>query len=311
MRWSPDISMQEPTAAKTALPPQSLEDAWAGYSILRLRFSFCSLGMKIPAFHAALWHGVIGARLRELDPIAYLAIWEKEQTAPYALRAQIGPTEIPEGERFGFDISLFGKATEYVGSVIAAVESASHALGQAVYQGQRGRAVLEDIHRVTPMGLLPVQLDSNEGAQELGIVGRSILEGTPQRAVPAIRLVLDVPLRLKDGGAFITEHPSFVQLLRRVLGRMRQLHPSNSAEQAKTLLQQARSIQSHGAVRWTTLQRWSARQQQSMAFGGLTGFLEYHGELQPFLPWLALGSWLHIGGKSTFGFGTYQLLTAE
>jgi len=310
MRWISTLPESTPQPPPTAAV-QSLEESWSTFPIVRLRFTLRSQGLSIPAFHASVWHGMIGARLREIDPLAYLAIWEKEQSAPYALRAPIGPTKISDGDTLFVEITLFGQAIAHLASVLAAVDAASSSLGQVVHQGQRGRAIIEEIYSVTPTGIRPVRLLSETELSALQILAGTILQAVPKHPTAAVRLILDAPLRLKDNGQFITQHPSFTQLLRRVFGRMRQLQPNSSAQQAKEILQHAVGISDHGSVRWMTLDRWSARQKQNMPFGGLVGFLEYHGALEEFLPWLALGAWLHVGGKSTFGFGTYQLQVAE
>ncbi len=37
------------------------------------------------------------------------------------------------------------------------------------------------------------------------------------------------------------------------------------------------------------------------------GEITYSGNLQPFMKMLYLGEWLHVGGKSSFGLGKYEL----
>ena len=44
-----------------------------------------------------------------------------------------------------------------------------------------------------------------------------------------------------------------------------------------------------------------------MPFGGLLGETVYRGELAPFIPWLTLGQWIGVGGKTSFGLGLYEL----
>jgi len=46
-----------------------------------------------------------------------------------------------------------------------------------------------------------------------------------------------------------------------------------------------------------------------MKFGGLLGTITYAGDLEPFIPYLALGEWIHIGGKTSFGLGKYNIVT--
>jgi len=311
MHWSTPFANIQNSIEPKPHPAVGLHEAWQDYRLLRLRFRIRSLGLHLPYFHGALWHGVIGARLRELDPLAYLELWENERCGAYALHAPLGPEFIPEDELFGFELSLFGDAIRHTPSLIAAVDAATHALGMTQPNHQRGRGILEEVWQVTPNGMTPLNLHTQQEVDELGISVSAILNNIPEGASPAVRLILDYPLRLKHNGILVKQHPDFATLLRRILGRMRQLHPVNAAEDARRLLDLAKQISSHGAVRWGDLQRWSARQQQEMVFGGLIGFLEYHGHIQPFLPWLALGEWLHIGGKSTFGFGSYQLQIAE
>jgi CRISPR/Cas system endoribonuclease Cas6 (RAMP superfamily) len=44
-----------------------------------------------------------------------------------------------------------------------------------------------------------------------------------------------------------------------------------------------------------------------MKFGGLLGEIRFQGNLQPFIPYLQMGEWCHIGGKTSFGLGKYRL----
>jgi hypothetical protein len=47
-----------------------------------------------------------------------------------------------------------------------------------------------------------------------------------------------------------------------------------------------------------------------MALGGVVGNWTLTGELAPFLPYLHLGQWLHVGKEATFGLGGYRLQIA-
>lgn len=61
------------------------------------------------------------------------------------------------------------------------------------------------------------------------------------------------------------------------------------------------------SLRWCDWQRYSHRQQQKMALGGVIGGLSLEGPLQPFLPALYRGQWCHLGKNATFGMGRYTL----
>jgi len=60
-------------------------------------------------------------------------------------------------------------------------------------------------------------------------------------------------------------------------------------------------------MQWDDWDRFSGRQKKWMKFGGLTGDVSYSGDLQPFMEILKLGEWIHIGGKTSFGLGKYNL----
>jgi len=62
-------------------------------------------------------------------------------------------------------------------------------------------------------------------------------------------------------------------------------------------------------LKWDDWDRFSGSQKVWMKFGGLTGSVTYAGDLQPFYDLLTLGEWLHIGNKTNFGLGKYELST--
>lgn len=83
-------------------------------------------------------------------------------------------------------------------------------------------------------------------------------------------------------------------------------------EAKQALLEQAKevTVRSHDLL-WDDWARYSGRQKEWMQFGGLLGSVTYEGELSPFMPWLALGEWLHVGGKTSFGLGKYRIVLEE
>jgi len=44
---------------------------------------------------------------------------------------------------------------------------------------------------------------------------------------------------------------------------------------------------------------------QRMPFGGRLGEIAFEGDLTPFWPFLVLGEHVHVGKKTSFGFGQY------
>jgi len=56
-------------------------------------------------------------------------------------------------------------------------------------------------------------------------------------------------------------------------------------------------------------QRFSKKEQTHLPFGGLKGQMSYFGEISQTLPLLIIGEQLHVGAKTTFGLGKYQLIS--
>jgi hypothetical protein len=60
---------------------------------------------------------------------------------------------------------------------------------------------------------------------------------------------------------------------------------------------------------WKSWSRVSGRQNKEIKMGGLTGQVTYEGHLQPYLPLLCLGELVHVGKKTVFGNGQYQIMS--
>jgi len=71
--------------------------------------------------------------------------------------------------------------------------------------------------------------------------------------------------------------------------------------------QLAETITIKPELKWQNWTRYSNRQHQKMLLGGVTGQFNLQGDLQEFLPFLALGQYLHVGKNTTFGLGRYLI----
>lgn len=133
-------------------------------------------------------------------------------------------------------------------------------------------------------------------------------------AVETLTLHIHTPLRLQHEGHPLDAHALrprtlLAQLLRRT-NLMLDLHLGIRPVpfDARALVAQAETLQDdRRGLRWKDWIRYSSRQQQEMALGGVLGDWVLHGNLAPFLPWLVLGQWLHLGKNATMGMGGYRL----
>ncbi len=120
------------------------------------------------------------------------------------------------------------------------------------------------------------------------------------------------PARIVAAGALASQLP-FVTLFRTLLRRLALLayfHCGQSADlqEMRQLIAQAREVkikESH--LHWWDWKRYSTRQRTAMKLGGVVGQVSYEGELEPFVPYLRAGEFLHVGKGTSFGLGKYVL----
>ena len=119
------------------------------------------------------------------------------------------------------------------------------------------------------------------------------------------------PTRIIYEGRLMNELPFHV-FLQRLLGRISSLsyfHCGESLEMDfKEFIAQATLVEiTKSRLSWYDWTRYSSRQDRRMKLGGLLGSVTYSGELEPFLPFIALGQYVHVGKNATFGLGKYRI----
>ena len=128
----------------------------------------------------------------------------------------------------------------------------------------------------------------------------------------ALTVHLLTPTRITHEGQ-ITDKLPFHLFWRRLIGRISALayfHCGESLElDFKGLIAPSGNGPNGSAasLRWHDWTRYSSRQNQKMQLGGLVGEVTYAGNLAAFLPFVALGAFLHVGKNATFGLGKYKV----
>ena len=199
------------------------------------------------------------------------------------------------GETFQCELTLFANATQHIAIVQAAVEYLGGQLGLGYNRGKFKILDLKDETYQTKTQYFP----SNPQYLSLDLVTR---------------------LRLKSDGQLQKTFFPFSLLIARLLGRLKTLqqiyHPETKAvdpQNYQQLMQQAQTVTTlnTASMYWDDWSRYSGRQKEWMKFGGLLGSIHFQGNLQPFIPYLQMGEWSHIGGKSSFGLGKYTINYGE
>ena len=125
-----------------------------------------------------------------------------------------------------------------------------------------------------------------------------------------IALEFLTPTSIKVNGRWIREL-TFEHLVRNLLRRIRFLNYFHCGEDldvdARALITASASVRHASDFRWLRADRYSYRAESSIPMDGFVGKVRYSGELEPFLPFICLGEYLHIGHHTAFGHGQYRL----
>lgn len=249
--------------------------------------------IHLPEYKGSTFHGGFGRALHAISPI-----WSKYFLAPKSNAGHALPspyvllppldekTTYEAGENFSLNLTLFGEANQHHALIQAAVEY----LGRRYGLGYRyGKYSVQEITTSKPP-------DTGAAAPETG----------------KIKLQLATRLRLKHNNRLSRQAPDFPQLISRLSGRIKSLEHAYAGTTDSLIPEinpdQTHNIKHQDHTNWEDWERFSGRQKTRMKFGGLLGEITYEGDLQPYLPLLRLGEWVHIGGKTSFGLGKYQLI---
>ncbi|WLE99168.1 MAG: CRISPR system precrRNA processing endoribonuclease RAMP protein Cas6 [Candidatus Electrothrix communis] len=271
--------------------------------------------LRLPPYKGSALHGAFGHALKRISPFYYQQICEPgndgAKPKPFVL---LPPLEIeeqyPVGHLFTCELTLFGKAELFFPICHAALEFLGREMGLG---HDRGKFSVVGVERACPFGADRSPTDVQ------ALTCQDIAETCP---IPVIddRLAIHLPtrLRLKADGRLLSHVPEFDLFLARLLGRINTLSSLYGGgrmvepelrDQLITLAQERiRLDPDRTDACWRDLPRFSGRQQQWMKFGGLLGSVTWQGtaeDFRPFLPYLAIGEWIHVGGKSSFGLGKY------
>jgi hypothetical protein len=260
-------------------------------------------------FAGPLWHGGFGLALKRHFPGVFELLFAEQDRLGrlYALQPPTAP--VRPGEPFEMGVNLFGAATDHaIACAMALTRVGEMGLGEhrgrflfdrAWVAGSEQRPFLE-----ASAGLVawPAAISANDWLSRAG----SDQDST--------RVTLATPLCIKENNENFFGPLPFSHLVRRLHGRLAQL--CEAAGEAKPLAAETVAAQlqaagevtlEHSALRWQEIKRRSSRTRHTMGFGGMTGSLDYRGDLAPFAGLLALGEIMQLGGKTAFGFGCIRI----
>jgi hypothetical protein len=234
---------------------------------------------------------------------------------PFVIKPPLETKEIyAPGERLSFDVVLIGKIRDYLPYFIVTFKELSHVglgrdrtpldLVSVESLGMNGDAV-PVYSRETNLVQPPQDTLSWEGV----IHSNGYKNGFGNARAVTLRFL--TPTMLKVDGALLRV-PSFATILKRLRDRINALSYfycgkgldidfkafGDQAEKVKTIAD---------STRWVESARYSRRREVTHDLSGFVGEVSFEGDLAPFVPYLKLGEYVHVGKNAVFGNGWYEI----
>ena len=305
------------------------------FPVARYRFEWQAVTpVRLPDYAGSMLRGAFGHALRQLACMTrqkectgcpllatcpYPAIFQPPPPAVHALQKfsaipvpyvieppEYGARLLAPGETFSFGLVLIGRALGELPLIILAWRRAlapgvgagegTAELVRVVHCGEAGE---EEIHRPETGAV---------ATHEQSITRRTAGDGASGRTT--LRIL--TPLRLQQNGRALPPEKLDARTLLMALVRranlLAEFHGNGPlVENFSDLLAASAEIRGDKRLVWRDWTRYSSRQQQKMALGGVVGEWTLEGPLAPFFPYLDLGQWLHVGKEAAFGLGRYRL----
>jgi hypothetical protein len=250
---------------------------------------------------------------------------------PFVIEAPSpGVVRLVAGDELSLGLVLLGRAVDYLPHFILAFREIDRfAQGPATGPGanvrleefavERGGSGGREAGKGTAPSLDGVVWCADDPRRVAGgpvLTGREILTraaaGTTEATggddgLKALTITFQTMTRLKHEAGY-ARRPEFPVLVRSLLRRVSNLlyfhGGADLGVDFRDLIARAGQVSlAHDGTCWQDWTRYSSRQGAAMDLGGFVGEARYAGDLDPFLPLLLLGEYVHVGKNATFGLG--------
>jgi hypothetical protein len=297
-----------------------------GFSFACYRFTLrLANAARLPGYKGDVFHRALGLGLARVGPRFGQLFYQPQkppdwphpgQTPPKPFmlippleeRQDYGPGDIME-----LGLILYGEALQYLMIAFAALEAVGQSRG---LDRGRGRFRIEEVAQFQGGEIRTLFRNDQWITQTTPTTAADIFAATPGHA-DVIDIDTLTRIRLKDKGRLVRQAPVLSVLTERLIGRVNTLSamccgglmlPPEEKAVLATLARTA--IISREEIRWSDWNRCGG-DGDGIQFGGLVGSVRYQNVPGAILPWLNLGQWTGVGGKTSFGLGVYQLETEQ
>lgn len=221
---------------------------------------------------------------------------------PFILTPPINSKKIfKNGEEINFEIVLFGKAVPFFPYVVYAFEE----MGKRGLGKKRGKFKLlyvkQRVKKIYHEGVISTDYEIKKGEDFF----------KKEEKASKISLIFLTPVKIIYQGKIAKKlefHIIFRNLLRR-LALLTYFHIGKKPEiDFRKIIEISKNIKCiEQNLKEIKIFRYSARQKKKIPIEGIKGNVNYEGNLTPFLPYLRIGEYLHIGKNTSFGLGKYRI----
>ena len=230
---------------------------------------------------------------------------------PFVLEPpRTGKSDFAPGDTFTCNLILIGEAINLLPWMVFTFDQiGKQRIG---LRDKRGQCQLDTVESLSADSSQTIYTAETEMLTDDGLILHldDVMRNAPH-AIDAIELKFLTPTSIKVDGKW-TSRLTFEHLIRNLLRRIRFLSYFHCGEDlevdAPALIKAAGSVTHHLRLNWLRKDRYSYRAEKSVPMGGFIGKARFMGELEPFLPFIYLGEYLHIGHHTAFGFGQYCLI---
>ncbi len=307
-----------------------------------LRFKFTAIdNINLPLFAGSVFRGGFGAALRKCcctmpeknckdcmlaSLCVYAAVFEtaishvkkknyqlSDYPRPFIIEPAFGPRNfISKGNPFYCNLILMGFAINQLPYFIYAFLT----LGKWGIGSKRGRFKIDLLETIREnMERITVFNGRSERFVNPAIILNTQDFFSKSAQVKKLSLVFKTPVRIKYKNR-LAKDLNFSLFIKNLLRRISLLGAvctkTTWNPNFKELIEASENIDTikYGLM-WYDWRRYSARQKDSMKLGGLVGKIIFQGALEPFMPFIRLGEYFHIGKAATFGLGKYIIEKEE
>jgi hypothetical protein len=220
------------------------------------------------------------------------------------------------GDTLVFHITIVGDAITYLSYLTLAFQE----LGRKGLGKSRGRFKLSCVEALHPFTgeavvIYEVQQPNTIRSVTLPVTYDQCAVQADSMPKDIVQLRFLTPVRLKDKGNLVhSKQPDFHVVWRTLMRRISSLSYFYCGTRWDVdypgLARVSHNVKLHNAnARWIARQRYSTHQEQYIPISGIVGDFTFTGDLKPFMPYLVMGQFLHVGKGTIFGNGRYQIIS--